>query len=79
MEIWTQVNVGSKGKLTLFQGAVERNQLAARGVRTTGLSSRQPSVLCVSEPARLPFCPQELPCEDAQSGIPSVPDFHLSV
>lgn len=58
----------------MFQGAVERDQLAARGVRTTGLSSRQPSVLYVSEPARMPVCPQELPCEDAQSGIPSVAD-----
>lgn len=63
----------------LFQGAVERDQLAARGLRTAGLSARQPSVLCVSEPARLPFRPQELPCEDAQGGIPSVPESDLTV
>lgn len=64
---------------TVFQGAVEGDQLAARGVRTAGLSSHQPPVLGVSEPARLPFCPQELPCKDSQAGIPSVPESNLTV
>lgn len=68
-----------KGRSPLFQGAVERDQLAASGFRTAGLSSRQSSVLCVSQPARLPFRPQDLAFEEAYRGFPSVPESDTTV
>lgn len=53
-------SVKSSGDVSLLQGAVEWDQLAACGFWTAGLSARQPSLLCVSEPAQLSFCTQEL-------------------
>lgn len=57
----------------LLQGAVEWDQLAARGFRTAGLSTRQPPVLRVSEPAQLSVCTQELSYKEAEGRIPEVP------
>ncbi|XP_075946616.1 endonuclease III-like protein 1 isoform X3 [Anarhichas minor] len=47
------------------QGAVERDQLAARGFWSAGLSPRQPALLCVSEPVQLSIHPQDLSYEEA--------------